>query len=129
MHWMPDAKEPGCKPEPSMKWDGHPNLRKRPRTPAKGRGTVQRAIKRAFAATSASALTSTQIYDWAHVRRRLGHRKSMPFGVYSRTLRTLRAMCDPVKRVPPHGAWLWRLRNTADDCMGDRCAAAKANFS
>jgi hypothetical protein len=102
-----------------MKWDGHPNLRKRPRTPAKGRGAVQRAIKRAFAATSASALTSTQIYDWAHVRRRLGRRKSMPFGVYSRTLRTLRAMCDPVKRVPPHGAWLWRLRNTADDCMGD----------
>jgi hypothetical protein len=102
-----------------MKWDGHPNLRKRPRTPAKGRGAVQRAIKRAFAATSSSALTSTQIYDWAHVRRRLGRRKSMPFGVYSRTLRTLRAMCDPVKRVPPHGAWLWRLRNTADDCMGD----------
>jgi hypothetical protein len=31
--------------------------------PAKGRGSVQRAIKRAFAATSASALTSTQIYD------------------------------------------------------------------
>ena len=61
-----------------MKWDGHPNLRKRPRTPAKGRGAVQRAIKRAFAATSASALTSTQIYDWAHVRRRLGRRKSMP---------------------------------------------------
>jgi hypothetical protein len=81
-------------------------LRKRPRTPAKGRGSVQRAIKRAFAATGASALISTQIYDWAHVRRRLGRRKSMPFGVYSRTLRT---------RVPPQGAWLWRLRNTADD--------------
>jgi hypothetical protein len=98
-----------------MKWAHHPNLRKRPRTPAKGRGSVQRAIKRAFAATSASALTSTQIYDWAHVRRRLGRRKSMPFGVYSRTLRTLRAMCDPIERVPPHDAWLWRLRNTADD--------------
>jgi hypothetical protein len=43
--------------------------------------------------------------------RRLGRRKSMPFGVYSRTLRTLRAMCDPIERVPPHGAWLWRLRD------------------
>ena len=96
-----------------MKWAHHPNLRKRPRTPAKGRGSVQRAIKRAFAATSASALTSTQIYDWAHVRRRLGRRKSMPFGVYSRTLRTLRAICDPIERVPPHGAWLWRLRKAA----------------
>jgi hypothetical protein len=31
----------------------------------------------------------------------------MPFGVYSRTLRTI---CDPVARVPPYGAWLWRLR-------------------
>ena len=40
---------------------------------------MQRAIKRAFAATSAPALTSTQIYDWAHVRRRLGPRESMPF--------------------------------------------------
>jgi hypothetical protein len=48
-------------PEPPMKWAHHPNLRKRPRAPAKGRGSVQRAIKRAFAATSASALTSTQI--------------------------------------------------------------------
>src|SRR6478752_6824741 len=95
---------------PDMKWDGYPNLRRRPPTPAKARGSIQRAIKRAFAATSASALTSTQIYDWAHVRRRLDRRKSMPFGVYSRTLRTLRTMCDPVERVPPHGAWLWRLR-------------------
>ena len=95
-----------------MKWDGHPNLRKRPRTPAKGRGAVQRAIKRAFAATSASALTSTQIYDWAHARRRLGRRKSMPFGVYSRTLRTLRAMCDPVGRGSGVGRpILWRLRD------------------
>jgi len=62
-----------------VKWAHHPNLRKRPRTPAKGRGSMLRAIKRAFAATSASALTSTPIYDWAHVRRRLGRRKSMPF--------------------------------------------------
>jgi len=99
-----------------MKWDGYPNLRKRPPTPAKARGSIQRAIRRAFAATSASALTSTQIYDWAHVRRRLGRRKSMPFGVYSRTLRTLKVMCYRVGRgtssVRP---WLWRLRNTADD--------------
>jgi hypothetical protein len=91
-------------------WDRHPNLRKRPRTPALGRGSVQRAIKRAFAASNTELLTSSSIYGWAHVRRRLGPRKSMPFGVYSRTLRTLRAMCDPVERVPPHGAWLWRLK-------------------
>jgi hypothetical protein len=61
-------------------------------------------------ASDTEVLTSSSIYDWAHVRRRWGRRKSMPFGVYSRTLRTLRAMCEPVERVPPHGAWLWLLR-------------------
>ena len=47
----------------------------------------------------------------------LSSRNTSPpvFGVYWRTLKTLRPMCDPVERVPPHGAWLWRLRNTADD--------------
>jgi len=53
-----------------MKWAHHPNLRKRPRTPAKGRGSVQRAIRRAFAASGTEALTSSAIYDWAHIRRR-----------------------------------------------------------
>ena len=57
---------------PPMKWAHHPNLRKRPRTPAKGRGSVQRAIRRAFAASGTEALTSSAIYDWAHIRRRLG---------------------------------------------------------
>jgi hypothetical protein len=80
------------------------NLRKRPRAPAKDRGRVQRGIRRAFAASGAEALCSTQIYDWTHVRRRLGRRKSMPFGVYSRTLRTLRMMCDPIERVPSKNA-------------------------
>jgi hypothetical protein len=103
-------------PEPPMKWDGYPNLRKRPPTPAKARGSIQRAIRRAFAATSASALTSTQIYDWAHLRRRFGRRKSMPFGVYSRTLRTPKVMCYRVGRgTSIRRPWLWRLRNTADD--------------
>src|SRR6516162_2253635 len=57
---------------PPMKWAHDPNLRKRPRTPAKGRGSVQRAIRRAFAASGTEALTSSAIYDWAHIRRRLG---------------------------------------------------------
>jgi hypothetical protein len=96
----------------SMKWAEHPNLRKRPSAPSKGREPVQRAIRRAFAASDTEVLTSSSIYDWAYVRRRRGRRKSMPFGVYSRTLRTLRTMCEPVERVPPHGAWLWRLRDS-----------------
>ena len=36
-------------------------------------------------ASDTEVLTSSSIYDWAHIRRRLGRRKSMPFGVYSRT--------------------------------------------
>ena len=45
----------GCRPNPAITiarspTNDYPNLRKRPRTPAKGRGSVQRAIKRAFAA-------------------------------------------------------------------------------
>ena len=28
---------------PDMKWDGYPNLRRRPSTPAKARGSIQRA--------------------------------------------------------------------------------------
>src|SRR5262249_10893293 len=99
----------------AMKWPHHRNLRNRPPTPSKGRGPVQVRIRRAFLASGAEVLSSTQIYDWTHARRRQSRRKKLPFGVYWRTLKTLRAMCDPVERVPPHGAWLWRLRNTADD--------------
>jgi hypothetical protein len=59
-------------------------------------------------ASGAEVLNSTEIYDWAHGRRRFGRRKSMPFGIYSRTLRTLRAMCEPVGRAPTRGSpWLW----------------------
>src|SRR5262249_18017453 len=89
------------------KWPHHRNLRNRPPTPSKGRGPVQVRIRRAFIASGAEVLSSTQIYDWTHSRRRQSHRKKLPFGVYWRTLKTLRAMCDPIERVPPHGAWLW----------------------
>src|SRR5262249_13481918 len=43
-----------------MKWAHHPNLRKRPHTPAKGRGSVKRATRRAFAASGTEALTSQE---------------------------------------------------------------------
>jgi hypothetical protein len=97
-----------------MKWESFRNLRKRPAAPAKGRGSTQRAIRRVFIVSGAEAVTSSQVYDWAHVRRRLG-RRTMPFGVYSRTLRTLRAMCDPVGRGSSRGRpILWRLRHTGE---------------
>jgi hypothetical protein len=89
---------------------GHPNLRKRPPAPSKGRGPVQVRIRRAFVASGAQLLSSSAIYDWTHARRRRGRHKSMPIGIYSITLRTLRIMADPIRRVPPYGAWLWRLK-------------------
>src|SRR5262249_50531412 len=58
------------------KWPHHPNLRKKPHAPSKGRGPVQRAIRRVFMASGAEVLNSTEIYNWAHGRRRLGRRKS-----------------------------------------------------
>jgi hypothetical protein len=102
----------------------HLNLRKKPHAPSKGRGPVQRAIRRVFMASGAEVLNSTDIYDWAHGRRRFGRRKSMPFGIYSRTLRTLRAMCEPVGRAPTTGRpWLWRLRDHGEPIAPEQAAA------
>jgi hypothetical protein len=49
---------------------------------------VQVRIRRAFLASGTEVLSSTQIYDWAHSRRRQSRRKKLPFGVYWRTLKT-----------------------------------------
>ena len=46
-----------------MKWPHHRNLRNRPPTPSKGRGPVQVRIRRAFIASGAEVLSSTQIYE------------------------------------------------------------------
>jgi hypothetical protein len=97
----------------AMKWDDFPNLRQRPPTPSKGRGPIQVRIRRAFIASGAEVLSSSAIYEWTYVRRRLGRCKTLPFGIYSRTRRTLRAMCDPVGRSTSIGRpILWRLRNS-----------------
>ena len=90
------------------------NLRRKPLAPAAGRGAIQRAIRRAFIASGSEALPSSSIYDRAYVRRRLGRYKALPAGIYSRALRTLRTMCDPVGRSNSvSGApILWRLRNS-----------------
>jgi hypothetical protein len=87
--------------DPPMKWPHHPNLRKRPPTPSKGRGPVQVRIRRAFMASGAEVLSSSAIYDWTHARRRRGRRKSLPLGIYWGTLQALRAVADPVARCHP----------------------------
>ena len=77
-----------------MKWKDHPNLRKRPSAPSKGRGPVQPdaphgwdrypglrfgtgsagrgriqlAVKRAFAAAGTTTLTTSDVFDYALAR-------------------------------------------------------------
>jgi hypothetical protein len=97
-----------------MKWAEYPNLRKRPATPSKGRGPVQVRIRRAFIANGVEVLSSSEIYEWTHPRLRLGHRKTLPLGIYWGTLQALRVLCEPIGRVGPHGAILWRLRDPVD---------------
>jgi hypothetical protein len=84
------------------------NLQRRPAKPALGNGRIQRAVRRAFYFDF--ELTSSDVYDWVYPRRRhlltQAHRHS--------ARRVLMTMADPIERVPPHGAWLWRLRNTAE---------------
>jgi hypothetical protein len=86
-----------------------PNLQRRPAKPALGNGRIQRAVRRAF--YFGSELTSSAIYDWVYPRRRhllsQAHRHSVR--------RVLMTMADPVERVPPYGAWLWRLRDTESE--------------
>jgi hypothetical protein len=63
-------------------------------------------VRRAF--YSGSKVTSSDVYDWVYPHRRhlltQAHRHSVR--------RVLMTIADPVARVPPHGAWLWRLRST-----------------
>jgi hypothetical protein len=104
-------------PALKMKREDFRKLRRRPPArppaPAKNRGRVQLAIRRAFVASGAEILPSDVIYDWAYVRRRLGRCKTLPAGVYSRALRTLRTMCEPVGRGGGSARpILWRLRNS-----------------
>ena len=95
--------------EAPMKWESYPNLQQRPAKPALGNGRIQRAVRRAF--YFGSEVTSSVAYDWAYPRRRhlltQAHRHSVR--------RVLATMADPIRRVPPYGATLWRLRNSADD--------------
>jgi hypothetical protein len=91
-----------------MKWKDHPNLRQRPAAPAKGRGRLQVAVRRAILAAGTPEITSSQAYDWAFTSRRM--RRSQ--GNRRRIWQLLMAVAVPVGRVPPYGALLWRLKNS-----------------
>jgi hypothetical protein len=88
-----------------MKWSGHPNLRLRPHSPAKGRGRMQQQVRRAFI-VHGPVVSSSQVYDWVFPRnRKLSQLRR--HGVW----RILSAIAEPVGRVSTPGRpWLWRLR-------------------
>jgi hypothetical protein len=96
---------------PLTKRANYPNLLRRPRAPAAGRGRLQVAIRRAFVVRE--VLTSSEIYDSCYARRRmLGQQIDRAYR-WS-VLRILRQLADRVRRVPPHGAWLWRLKTPTE---------------
>jgi hypothetical protein len=90
------------------KWPHHPNLRFRPHSPNKGNGRIQRAIRRAFT-VHGREITTSQAFDFALAKMRHdGWRRRERWSV----IYALRQVADPICRVPPYGAWLWRLRNS-----------------
>jgi len=93
-----------------MKWGAAPNLRFRPRAPAKGNGRIQRAVRRVFM-VHGREITTSQAFDFALVKvRHDGWRRRERWSV----IFVLRQVADPIRRVPPHGAWLWRLREDSE---------------
>jgi hypothetical protein len=95
-------------PLESSRASHHPNLRRRPHAPNKGRGRLQRAIARAFLVAGSDTLSSTAVYDWCFVRDRHRPPEWHRYSVF----RILQEIAYQVERVPPHGAWLWRLRDS-----------------
>jgi hypothetical protein len=92
-----------------MKWENYPNLLRRPYSPNKGRGRLQRQIRRCFALFGPE-ITSSRLLDWCYARnprarRSQGHRWSV--------LRILRTIADPIGRAETIGRpVLWRLKDT-----------------
>jgi hypothetical protein len=84
----------------------NPNLSRRPAKPALNRGRVQRGAFRALIA-SGDASTS-EVAEWTHARARVYGERSDNHTRAAR--RALDRIADRVRRVPPYGAWLWRLK-------------------
>ena len=92
---------------PLTKRANFPNLLRRPRAPAAGRGRLQIQIRRAFVVRE--VLTSSEIYDSCYAKRRAsGQQIDRPYR-WS-VVRILRQIADPIGRTNPYGAVLWRLK-------------------
>jgi hypothetical protein len=107
------------------KWLGHPNLRRRPAAPNAGRGRLQVQITRAFTAAG-PVVSSTQIYDWAFVRRSQMRRSHLN---RRRVWQLLQEIAEPVGRASTRGRpWLWRLKSHENKGRGLPSAYRKAEW-
>jgi hypothetical protein len=69
-------------------------------------------IRRAFAMSGLEVLTTSELLDWTHARRRL-ERRTLPLGLYSRTHRTAAQVAERVGHgLGPGRPWLWRLKDS-----------------
>ena len=103
---------------PVQKWLGHPNLRLRRHAPNKGRGRLQRQIRRAFIAHGNEA-SASDIYRWCK------RRQARELGQWERwsIVRILDVIAERVGRAPTAGRpWIWSLRNS--QLPADTCQAA-----
>jgi hypothetical protein len=100
---------------PSPGWAAYPNLRWQGSSQAKGNGRIQKGVRRAFLVAGTSTITTSQALDWTIVDRRAHWQRRHRWSV----IRVLREIADPVRKVPPHGAWLWRLRAEKSSEGGD----------
>ena len=78
---------------PPRGWAAYPNLRLRPAAPSKNRGPVQVAVRRCLDIHGGVA-SSTQLYDFAHVRRRLRGQRLNQFMRWT-VIRAVRRIADP----------------------------------
>jgi hypothetical protein len=98
---------------PPRGWDRYPNLRWSGSSRAKNNGRIQKGVRRAFLVTGTSMITTSQALDWTLVDRRAHWQRRHRWSV----IRVLRQVAEPVRKVPPHGAWLWRLKPPAADTL------------
>jgi hypothetical protein len=104
----------GASAKPLSGWARYPGLRFPGHTAgSRGRGRIQLAVRRAFAAAGTSTLTTSDVFDYALVRvRGEGWRRRHRWSV----VRVLRQMCDPVGHSRgPGRPWLWRLKQPGAD--------------
>jgi hypothetical protein len=80
--------------------------------PAAGHGRIQKAARRVLLVLDGKA-TTRDVVDWGYCRK-VQRGQRIEKADYRHVRRALMTVADPIARVPPYGAWLWRLRNSGE---------------